>query len=85
MTIRPINPSITVLSQGCSDSIMVTYPLFLPVSRISTRQSPEDNLHHRDIPTHTAHNIFLAVEVVLVLSVEFDVIGNVVVTLCVDC
>jgi hypothetical protein len=40
-----------------------------------------DHRTYRDIPSNTAHNVLFTVEMVLVSSIQFRIIGKVVVTL----
>lgn len=37
--------------------------------------------HHRNIPTHAAHNVLLAVEIILAPGIELRVVGKIVVAL----
>lgn len=80
MTISPMRPRSTVLSQGCSLSMMVTYPTICKLSVYCDRGA-RDHRTYRDIPSNTAHNVLLTVEIVLASSIQFRIIGKVVVTL----
>lgn len=60
--------------------MIVTYPTFQIVNKVNLQVST-CLTHHWDVPPYTAHDILLSVQIVLSLSVELHVIGNVVVAL----
>lgn len=60
--------------------MIVTYPIFECVSKVKP-QACRCLTHHWDVPSHTTHDILLAVQIVLSTSIELHIVGDVVVSL----
>ena len=80
ITINPMIPRRTVLSQGCSLSIIVTYPTICEFLAHCKKRA-RGHRTYRNVSSHAAHNVLLTVEVVLALSIQLRIIGKIVVSL----
>lgn len=68
MTINPMIPRRTVLSQGCSLSMIVTYPTIFKLL-VCCKVKARGDRTYRNIPSDAAHDVLLAVEMILASSI----------------